>query len=72
MPDHPVHRPTLAAHRGRPRISPESSASTVRVEVRLPRDVAADIYAVADRENVTVSRAVANAWRQGMARGDVM
>nr|WP_257909112.1 hypothetical protein [Janibacter limosus] len=44
----------------------------MRVEVRLPRDVAADIYAVADRENVTVSRAVADARRQGMARGDVM
>lgn len=72
MPDHLVHRATLAAHRGRPRIAPESSAPTVRVVVRLPRDVAADIYAVADRENVTVSRAVADAWREGMARGDVM
>lgn len=72
MPDHPVHRPTLAARRGRPRISPESSAPTVRVEVRLPRDVAADIYAAADRDNVTVSRAVADVWRRAMGRGAVM
>ena len=72
MPDHPVHRPLLAARRGRPRVLPESPAPIVRVEVHLPRDVAADIYAAADRENVTVSRAVANAWRRGMSGGDVM
>lgn len=44
----------------------------MRVEVRLPRDVAADIYAAADRDNVTVSRAVADVWRRGMGLGDAM
>ncbi|WP_354588562.1 hypothetical protein [Janibacter sp. UYMM211] len=44
-------------------MTPEPSAPVIRVELRLPREVAADIYAVADRDDVTISHAVARAWR---------
>lgn len=64
MPDHSISRPPFAAHRGRPRATPEPSAPVIRVELRLPREVAADIYAVADRDDVTISNAVARAWRK--------
>lgn len=56
------HQPILAAHRGRPRLVSDSSAEVVRVEVRLPREIAADIYAIADQQKVTISHAVAQAW----------
>ncbi|MET4079542.1 hypothetical protein ABIB53_002732 [Janibacter sp. UYMM211] len=63
MPDRSADRPPFTAHRGRPRVTPEPSAPVIRVELRLPREVAADIYAVADRDDVTISHAVARAWR---------
>ena len=73
MPDRSDHhQPIVAAHRGRPRVTPDSSAEVVRVEVRLPREIAADIYAIADQQKVTISHAVAQAWRAAGAGGGVV
>lgn len=56
-------RTPLAARRGRPRRAPAAPESVIRVEVRLPRDVAEDIYAVAYRDRITISHAVTRVWR---------